>query len=85
MMTTLAHYLPKLANLSLEGNKLAGWKEIDYISGKRGRLSQLRELVLVGNPMRELEYKNNRAQQYKRCVCMLSYAVTFLTPLQRDR
>ncbi|KAI0661505.1 NTF2-like protein [Cubamyces menziesii] len=65
MMTTLAHYLPKLANLSLEGNKLAGWKEIDYISGKRGRLSQLRELVLVGNPMRELEYKNNRAQQYK--------------------
>ncbi|KAI9061006.1 NTF2-like protein [Trametes sanguinea] len=65
MMSTLAHYLPKLANLSLEGNKLAGWKELDNISGKRGRLSQLRELVLVGNPIRELEYKNNRAQQYK--------------------
>ncbi|KAI9000551.1 NTF2-like protein [Trametes punicea] len=65
MMSTLAHYLPKLANLSLEGNKLSGWKEIDYISGKRGRLSQLRELVLVGNPMRDLEFKNNRAQQYK--------------------
>ncbi|KAI0360121.1 NTF2-like protein [Trametes cingulata] len=65
IMSTLAHYLPKLANLSLEGNSLSGWKEVDYISGKRGRLEQLRELVLIGNPMRELEYKNNRAQQYK--------------------
>ncbi|KAI0649288.1 NTF2-like protein [Trametes meyenii] len=65
IMSTLSHYLPKLANLSLEGNNFGGWKEVDYISGKRGRLSNLRELVLVGNPMRELEYKNNRAQQYK--------------------
>ncbi|KAI0671575.1 NTF2-like protein [Trametes maxima] len=65
IMSSLAHYLPKLANLSLEGNSFGGWKEVDYISGKRGRLSNLRELVLVGNPMRELEYKNNRGQQYK--------------------
>ncbi|KAI0833225.1 NTF2-like protein [Trametes gibbosa] len=65
IMSTLAHFMPKLANLSLEGNKLGGWKEIEYISGKRGRLEQLRELVLIGNPMRDLEIKNDRVQQYK--------------------
>lgn len=68
IMSTLAHFMPKLANLSLEGNKLGGWKEIEYISGKRGRLEQLRELVLIGNPMRDLEIKNDRVQQYKRYV-----------------
>ncbi|KAI1797343.1 NTF2-like protein [Ganoderma leucocontextum] len=52
-------------NLSLEGNAFRGWKELDYISGKRGRLEQLRELILVGNPIRELEYQNNRAAGYK--------------------
>ena len=65
-MSSLAHYLPDLKNLSLEGNKLQGWKEMDYISGKRGRLTKLRELILTGNPIRELEYKNNRIATYKR-------------------
>ncbi|RDX57556.1 NTF2-like protein [Lentinus brumalis] len=65
IMTFLAHYLPKLKNLSLEGNSLASWREIEYISGKRGRLEELRELILKGNPIRELEFKNNRAQTYK--------------------
>nr|VWO99750.1 N/A [Ganoderma boninense] len=68
MMSTMAHYLPGLKNLSLEGNSFRGWKELDYISGKRGRLQQLRELILVGNPIRELEYQNNRAAGYKSLV-----------------
>ncbi|PIL35802.1 transporter [Ganoderma sinense ZZ0214-1] len=65
MMSSIAHYLSGLKNLSLEGNSFRGWKELDYISGKRGRLEQLRELILVGNPIRELEYQNNRAAGYK--------------------
>jgi len=65
VLSRLSHYLPKLVNLSLEGNKLASWKDIDYISGKKGRLQHLRELILVGNPVRELEYKNNRVERYK--------------------
>ncbi|KAH9945270.1 NTF2-like protein [Epithele typhae] len=64
-LTTLAHYLPHLQNLSLEGNKLVGWRDLDFISGRRGRLEKLRELILVGNPVRELEYKNGRAAGYK--------------------
>ncbi|PSR72948.1 hypothetical protein PHLCEN_2v11185 [Hermanssonia centrifuga] len=65
MLTTMAHYLPKLANLSLEGNKLKMWRDLDYISGRKGKLEHLRELILKGNPIRELEYQNNRAHKYK--------------------
>ena len=42
------------------------WKDLDYISGRKGKLEQLRELILTGNPIRELEYQNNRVDKYKR-------------------
>ncbi|KAI0925950.1 hypothetical protein AcV5_008540 [Taiwanofungus camphoratus] len=64
-ISRLSHYLPRLVNLSLEGNKLASWRDIDYISGRRGKLENLRELVLTGNPVRDLEYRNNRGDRYK--------------------
>lgn len=64
IISTISHYLPKIANLSLEGNALRGWKDIDAIVGKRSRLEHLRELILTGNPVRDLEYKNNRGDQY---------------------
>jgi nuclear RNA export factor len=64
----LNHYLPKLANLSLEGNNLRVWKDLDYISGKKGKLEHLRELILKGNPIREMEYQHNRVEKYKRSV-----------------
>lgn len=65
ILSILPHYLPKLANLSLEGNSLKVWKDLDFISGKRGKLEHLRELILKGNPIRELEYQNNRVEKYK--------------------
>lgn len=68
LLSTLSHYLPRLANLSLEGNQLKMWKDLDYIAGKKGKLEHLRELILKGNPIRELEYQNNRAEKYKRYV-----------------
>lgn len=70
ILSTLSHYLPRLANLSLEGNQLKMWKDLDSIAGKRGKLEHLRELILKGNPIRELEYQNNRAEKYKRCVLL---------------
>ncbi|OBZ72182.1 mRNA export factor mex67 [Grifola frondosa] len=64
-LTSVARYLPKLVNLSLENNKLQQWRDIDYISGRRGKLENLRELILIGNPVRDLEYQNNRSDRYK--------------------
>lgn len=66
ILSTLSHYVPNLANLSLEGNHLKLWRDLEYISGKKGKLEHLRELILKGNPIRELEYQNNRAEKYKR-------------------
>jgi len=68
VITTIAHYLPNLANLSLENNNLRVWKDLDSISqlsDKKDKLSKLRELILIGNPIREQEYKNNRVDSYR--------------------
>lgn len=65
IISTLPHYLPDLANLSLENNNLRTWKDIDslsQVSDKRDKLKNLRELILLGNPVRE---QQNRGDQYK--------------------
>ncbi|PCH44854.1 NTF2-like protein [Wolfiporia cocos MD-104 SS10] len=64
VMSRLAYYLPKVLNLSLEGNKISQWRDLDYIAGKRAKLQNLRELILTGNPIRETEYQHDR-DQYK--------------------
>ncbi|KAI6108192.1 hypothetical protein F5141DRAFT_1203576 [Pisolithus sp. B1] len=65
ILSTLAHYLPKLANLSLQNNDLKVWRDMDHISGRKGKLEHLRELILLGNPVRELEIKHGRGDKYK--------------------
>ncbi|EPQ54024.1 NTF2-like protein [Gloeophyllum trabeum ATCC 11539] len=65
LLSSLSHYLPKLANLSLENNNLQTWRDLDFISTRKGRLEHLQELILTGNPVRELEYKNGRGDKYK--------------------
>ncbi|KZT73128.1 NTF2-like protein [Daedalea quercina L-15889] len=64
-LSRLSHYLPNLANLSLQGNKLMTWRDLEYISGRKGKLSQLRELILLENPIRNMEYEHNRGDRYK--------------------
>ncbi|KAI0067186.1 NTF2-like protein [Artomyces pyxidatus] len=67
-IASIAHYLPNLANLSLENNNLRVWKDIDSLSqltDKKDKLGKLRELILLGNPIRDLEYQNNRSDSYK--------------------
>lgn len=66
VLSYLTHYLPDIENLSLEGNSLRTWGELDRIGGKVRKLGHLRELILVGNPLRELEYKNGRSDRYKK-------------------
>ncbi|KAH7925857.1 NTF2-like protein [Leucogyrophana mollusca] len=65
ILSTLAHYLPTIANLSLQNNNLKMWRDIDYLSGRKGKLEHLRELILLGNPLRDLEIKNGRGDKYK--------------------
>ncbi|KIJ12778.1 hypothetical protein PAXINDRAFT_170982 [Paxillus involutus ATCC 200175] len=65
MISPLAHYLPKIANLSLQNNDLKVWRDIDYLSGRKGKLEHLKELIMTGNPLREIEVKNGRGDKYK--------------------
>ncbi|KAK7690835.1 hypothetical protein QCA50_005936 [Cerrena zonata] len=64
-LSTLSHYLPDLQNLSIEGNGLKTWRDLDCIAGRRTKLTKLRELILTGNPIRDMEYKNGRGDRYK--------------------
>lgn len=69
VIATIAHYLPNIANLSLENNNLRVWKDLDSISqlsDKKDKLSKLRELILIGNPIRDIEYQNNRVDNYRK-------------------
>ncbi|KAN0063105.1 nuclear mRNA export, poly(A)+RNA binding protein [Thecaphora frezii] len=51
-VNTLPSFLPKLQNLSLEGNELRWAKDLDAMAnGKRGRFEALKELLLTGNPV----------------------------------
>ena len=73
MISGLPQYLPKLSNLSLQSNGLKTWKDLDFLSRpKKGKLDQLRELVLIDNPVREFEIKHGRGENYKRYVPALS-------------
>ncbi|KAG1733591.1 uncharacterized protein EDB91DRAFT_1148242 [Suillus paluster] len=65
LISTIAHYLPTLANLSLQNNNLKVWRDIDFISGRKGKLEHLRELILLGNPLREMEIQHGRGDKYK--------------------
>jgi nuclear RNA export factor len=66
LLSSMAQYLPNLANLSLQNNNLRQWKDIDFISGRKSKLTKLRELVVIGNPLREVEIQNGRGEKYKR-------------------
>lgn len=65
-LTYLDKYLPRIANLSLQHNNLRLWKDLDPISSRREKLLHLRELVLMGNPLREEEYQKGNQDRYKR-------------------
>ena len=64
-LQTLDHYLPGLRNLSLANNKLRVFKDLDCLSSRKGRLLKLKELVMNGNPIREVAIANGHAEQYR--------------------
>lgn len=66
-LTYIHHYLPDLLNLSLQNNNIRSMKDLDCISQRKQKMLSLRELVLLGNPVRELEYQNGRGDRYRQC------------------
>ena len=64
LLQNLSHYLPRLVNLSLQNNKLR-LKDIEVFSNTRkGKFLNLKELILLGNPVRETELQEIKYRQY---------------------
>ena len=85
MLSTLPHYLPDLANLSLENNNIKRFLDLDHISmvsEKKDKFKCLRELILSGNPLRTNHESSGRLDTYKKCVKPVSrsHRAQLLTP-----
>lgn len=61
-ISTLAQYLPNIQNISLSDNLIKEYEGLEALSGT-GKLKNLRELYLVGNPLRESEFKQRNSDR----------------------
>ncbi|EJD37702.1 NTF2-like protein [Auricularia subglabra TFB-10046 SS5] len=64
-LISLDHFLPDTRNISLEGNELKTFRDVEPFASNRKRLNKLRELILIGNPLREGFLKSGRAEHYQ--------------------
>ena len=53
-------------NLSLENNNIRDKKDISMIVSQPDKMPHLRELILIGNPVREQAYKVGTGGKYRR-------------------
>ncbi|KAI9319358.1 hypothetical protein BX666DRAFT_1925479 [Dichotomocladium elegans] len=66
-ISTVAQFLPGIQNLSLEGNRISSFAGLDALAGQ-GKLKNLRELVLHGNPVYESERKRGNDRGYIKAI-----------------
>ncbi|CAO3685472.1 unnamed protein product [Rhizopus stolonifer] len=61
-ISTLAQYLPNVQNISLQDNLIKEYEGLEAFSGT-GKLKNLRELLLAGNPLRESEFRQRNSDR----------------------
>lgn len=64
-------YFPDIVNLSLEGNKVRSFKDMELFGGAKWMLKKLRELILVDNPLRQVAMADNKLEDYRRLVLFM--------------
>lgn len=74
-LITLLHYLPEVRALSFANNKLPNLRALDGISSKHGKpighanlnggLNAIQELLLEGNPVRDIAIKENTYDSFR--------------------
>ncbi|KAJ3758994.1 hypothetical protein EV360DRAFT_42749 [Lentinula raphanica] len=82
-ISLLGHYLPGLANLSLQNNDIKTYRDMDFISRRKDKLVALKELVLIGNPLREEmmvkdpeQFKNEISRRFSSLVTLDGQPIT---------
>ncbi len=63
-VTLLAQTFPKLKNLSLANNDIKRYRDLEAWAAK-GKLANLHELIMAGNPLRELEVQKGKEVEYR--------------------
>ncbi|KAF9144412.1 nuclear mRNA export, poly(A)+RNA binding protein [Mortierella sp. GBA39] len=58
-ISSITQFFPKLLNLSLKNNDITYMKDLEYISGPK-KLTNLRELILLDNPIRDRAIEKNK-------------------------
>ncbi|KAI8602660.1 hypothetical protein EDD21DRAFT_371221 [Dissophora ornata] len=58
-ISAVAQFFPNLENLSLKGNDIQYYKDLEFLSGSK-KLPKLRELILEGNPVRDRDIVKNK-------------------------
>ncbi|KAI9262091.1 hypothetical protein BY458DRAFT_534569 [Sporodiniella umbellata] len=61
-ISTIAQYLPNVQNISLQSNLIKDYEGLEALSGT-GKLKNLRELLLSGNPLCESELKQRNTNR----------------------
>ncbi|PVF97236.1 NTF2-like protein [Serendipita vermifera] len=62
---TLHRWLPDIVNLSLTGNKVRSYKDMEIFGGPKWVLKKLRELILLENPLREVAVADGKIEEYR--------------------
>ncbi|SJX61774.1 related to mRNA export factor mex67 [Sporisorium reilianum f. sp. reilianum] len=77
-VSSLPAYLPNLQNLSLEGNDLKWTKDLDTFAVRKSKLTNLKELLLTGNPVHASALAAGNEEGYRREVLSKFRQLTML-------
>lgn len=69
----LNRYLPDIVNISLTGNRVRSYKDMEIFGGSKWILKKLRELILLENPLREIAVANGKEEEYRKSVYTLDH------------
>uniref|UniRef100_V5EB83 mRNA export factor MEX67 n=2 Tax=Kalmanozyma brasiliensis (strain GHG001) TaxID=1365824 RepID=V5EB83_KALBG len=77
-VSSLPAFFPNLQNLSLEGNELKWTKDLDVFASRRSKLTNLKELLLTGNPVHASAIAAGNEEGYRREVLSKFSTLTLL-------
>ena len=77
-VSSLPAYFPNLMNLSLEGNELKWTKDLDTFALRKSKLTNLKELLLTGNPVHASAVAAGNEEGYRREVLSKFRQLTLL-------
>ncbi|SAM80643.1 related to mRNA export factor mex67 [Ustilago bromivora] len=77
-VSSLPAYFPNLQNLSLEGNELRWTKDLDTFAARKSKLTNLKELLLTGNPVHASAMAAGNEEGYRQEVLSKFRTLTML-------